>query len=230
MCVQPMKVLAAVAIARPFTLHETMAAGIGVGAIVGGLSAIGLVELASRFVPRPVVKGIQLGAGLTLIINAGTTLLKLEWAEKWNDNLLWAMGMLVILYATSRIHHFPFALLIFILGIIFAIIVLAPQRKLPRGGIYRPHTTVPTASDFRVGILSASLSQVPLTLLNSVLAVTALSAELLSDRPVPSNTSLGLSVAAMNLFGCWFGAMPLCHGSGGYVFSSLYHCGLCYGT
>lgn len=28
-------------------------------------------------------------------------------------------------------------------------------------------------------------------------------------------TALGLSVAAMNLVGCWFGAMPVCHGAGG---------------
>lgn len=31
----------------------------------------------------------------------------------------------------------------------------------------------------------------------------------------PSATSLGLTVAIMNLVGCWFGCMPVCHGSGG---------------
>ncbi|KAH6631045.1 hypothetical protein B0J18DRAFT_422950 [Chaetomium sp. MPI-SDFR-AT-0129] len=63
--------------------------------------------------------------------------------------------------------------------------------------------------------LFAALAQLPLTTLNSVIAVSALSADLLPDVPPPSVTALGLSVAAMNLVGCWFGAMPVCHGAGG---------------
>jgi hypothetical protein len=58
----------------------------------------------------------------------------------------------------------------------------------------------------------------PLTLLNSVIAVSALSADLFPsppNPPTPSVTKIGLSVAAVNLIGCWFGAMPACHGSGG---------------
>ncbi|KAK4149234.1 hypothetical protein C8A00DRAFT_19051 [Chaetomidium leptoderma] len=54
-----------------------------------------------------------------------------------------------------------------------------------------------------------------LLLLNSVIAVSALSTELLPALPAPGVTALGLSVAAMNLVGCWFGAMPVCHGAGG---------------
>lgn len=30
-----------------------------------------------------------------------------------------------------------------------------------------------------------------------------------------SATSVSVSVGAMNLVGCWFGAMPVCHGAGG---------------
>lgn len=46
--------------------------------------------------------------------------------------------------------------------------------------------------------------------------MTSLSATLFPDYPpAPSTTSIGLSVAISNLIGCWFGAMPICHGSGG---------------
>jgi uncharacterized protein YhhL (DUF1145 family) len=45
--------------------------------------------------------------------------------------------------------------------------------------------------------------------------VTHLSSELLPDIAEPTPTALGISVASMNLIGCWFGAMPTCHGSGG---------------
>lgn len=41
------------------------------------------------------------------------------------------------------------------------------------------------------------------------------SADLLPQIPTPTVTSIGISVALMNLIGGWFGAMPVCHGSGG---------------
>lgn len=60
-----------------------------------------------------------------------------------------------------------------------------------------------------------AVAQLPLTLLNSVVAVSALAAELLPQLPAPSVTELGVSVGVMNLAGCWVGAMPVCHGAGG---------------
>jgi len=50
--------------------------------------------------------------------------------------------------------------------------------------------------------------------LNSVIAVCALSAELYPGRGVATR-SMAVSVGLMNVLGCWFGAMPMCHGSGG---------------
>lgn len=47
-----------------------------------------------------------------------------------------------------------------------------------------------------------------------MIAVCKLSADLFPDREV-SVTSVSVSVGVMNLVGCWFGAMPVCHGAGG---------------
>jgi MFS superfamily sulfate permease-like transporter len=66
------------------------------------------------------------------------------------------------------------------------------------------------------GIWRAGLPQLPLTLLNSVLAMAALAAQLYpqqAQRITP--TRMALSVGFMNLFVCPLGGMPLCHGSGG---------------
>lgn len=64
-----------------------------------------------------------------------------------------------------------------------------------------------------------AVAQLPLTTLNSVIAAAALAADLMGGPgfpgATPSVTELGLSVAVMNLVGCWFGAMPVCHGAGG---------------
>jgi len=65
-------------------------------------------------------------------------------------------------------------------------------------------------------ILRGSLVQIPLTLLNSVFAVSVLAGRLFSTgaRQV-APTKVALSVGLMKLLTCPFGAMPVCHGSGG---------------
>jgi MFS superfamily sulfate permease-like transporter len=66
------------------------------------------------------------------------------------------------------------------------------------------------------GIWRGGLPQVPLTLLNSVLAVSALAVQLYPHRATRVTvTRMALSVGLMNLFVCPLGGLPLCHGSGG---------------
>lgn len=107
--------------------------------------------------------------------------------------------------------------MLFVLGIIFAIIRVSgdSHHHLPGFRLWHPYVQSPTAPEWKTGILDAGIGQLPLTTLNSIIAVTHLAADLLPEIQTPSVTSVGLSVAAMNLFGCWFGAMPVCHGSGG---------------
>jgi predicted benzoate:H+ symporter BenE len=211
-----MKALAAVSLSRGLTLTETMAAGIGVGVIILLLSVTGLLARVSGLIPVPIIKGIQVGAGLSLALNAGKTLQKLDLSpDKWYDNLFWAIGAFIILYGTCRWpRRCPFAILVFVVGILFAGVQLARSgEELPHIGIGMPFVpTIPTPTDFATGFGTAGLGQVPLTVLNSIIAVTYLSRDLLPDQPAPSPTALGLSVAVMNLVGCWFGAMPVCHG------------------
>ena len=51
-------------------------------------------------------------------------------------------------------------------------------------------------------------------MLNSIVAVCALSADLFPDRAA-SPRKVALSIGVMNLVGAPFGAMPMCHGAGG---------------
>jgi predicted benzoate:H+ symporter BenE len=214
--VQPMKAVAAVALARGLTCKETMGAGIGVAVIVLLLSLTGLLARVSALVPMPIIKGIQVGAGLTLALNAGSTLQQLDLnGDIWYDNLFWSIGAFIILYGTCRWpKRVPFAILVFVIGVLFAAVQLAKSgAELPHFGVVRPlPVTIPSPADFATGFGTAGLGQVPLTILNSVIAVTYLSRDLLPEQPAPSVTALGVSVGVMNLVGCWFGAMPVCHG------------------
>ncbi|KZM23714.1 uncharacterized protein EKO05_0005684 [Ascochyta rabiei] len=216
--VQPMKAIAAVAIAREFTLEQNAAAGLVVAASVGLFSLTGLIDWANHVTPIPVVKGIQVGAGLSLCLSAGTTMLKpLTWTGPWwGDNLLWAIAAVLLLLVTFAYPKLPYALIVFAIGMLLS--ALGPASRNP----VNPSTSIPilhpSADDFWYATSTASLGQLPLTILNSVIAASALASDLLPSPPspsAPSVTSLGISVAAINLVGCWFGAMPACHGSGG---------------
>ncbi|GME62649.1 putative sulfate transporter [Neofusicoccum parvum] len=215
--VQPMKAIASIAIARSYSLHETAAAGIGVAAVVGIMSVTGLLSWVTRVVPIPVVKGIQVGAGLSLVLSAGEKMLRpLGWTGPSPvDNLLWAIGAALALLACTRAPRVPYALLIFILGLIFAGIKAHDTHLDGSSIIPTIPIVVPSWATFGRTFVTASLGQLPLTTLNSIIAVTHLAADLLPSVPTPTVTAIGSSVAVMNLIGCWFGAMPACHGSGG---------------
>lgn len=226
--VQPMKAIAAVAIARRFTVDETVSAGLFVAGCVGLAAGTGVLGWAGRVVPVPVVKGIQVGAGLSLVISAGGPLLlgSLAWTGQswWGESMLWAVGAFVLLLVTTATARtgsrprFPYALLVFAVGLVFALTSIygVSSSSAPYVfGFWRPRVLVPDRTAFLTGTLSAGLGQLPLTTLNSIIAVAHLSADLLPSSPIPSTTSLGFSVAAMNLAGAWFGAMPVCHGAGG---------------
>jgi MFS superfamily sulfate permease-like transporter len=81
-------------------------------------------------------------------------------------------------------------------------------------GIWLPHWSPPRWVDFKTSFPKAALPQIPLTTLNSVVAVSALSVDLFPDRPADPKR-VTISVGLMNLVGAAFGAMPMCHGAGG---------------
>ncbi|PNY29413.1 Molybdate transporter 1 [Tolypocladium capitatum] len=217
--VQPMKAIASAAMSGSGeSMGIVTAAGQWVGAAVLVMSVTGLLRWAVAVVPIPVVKGIQLGAGLSLVIGAGSSLLRpLHWVHPALDNRLWVAFAFLVLITTQRLPRFPYALCFFLLAIIFALVqVLASGHSLPRFHVWRPRFSLPTwVCKHDAPALWMAIGQLPLTTLNSIIAVSALSSDLLPELPAPSVSSVGISVALMNLTGTWFGAMPVCHGAGG---------------
>lgn len=215
--VQPMKAIAAIAIARDFSQAEIASAGIFVAAAIGFLSITGLIHWFTARIPIPVVKGIQVGTGLSLIISAGK--LYPSFDHTGTNPFILILAFLGLL-ASSTARRIPYALIILLIGTISVISTTwlypgwGPDFR-PDFSIWRPTTFVPSPRDFRTGTLEAGIGQLPLTTLNSVIAVAFLAQDLLPNIQAPSTTSLGLSVMTVNLVGCWFGAMPVCHGSGG---------------
>ncbi|KAK3896404.1 putative sulfate transporter, partial [Staphylotrichum tortipilum] len=218
--VQPMKAIAAASLSTPLSLPATTAAGALVSLAVLALTLTGALRLLTTHVPVPVIKGIQLGAALRLVSSGAALIRPLPWLPPpLTDARLSAAVLFLLLLATHRLApRFPSAL------VLTALAVLIP----PLDGV-SPHAAAPpshaltnTATWFSPPFPPPAqsyppfLAQLPLTTLNSILAVPPLAASLLpSTTTLPSTTSLGLSVAFMNLLSCPFGAMPVCHGAGG---------------
>jgi len=210
--VQPMKAIAAVAIAETLSPGSIAAAGLGAGAIVLVLGITGGVGVIERWVPRPVVRGIQLGVGLKLLIKGVSMILASSGTSIDGWGVAIVAGAFVLL--TQRWSRFPAALILFAAGLVL-LLVTAPETfrglTLGWGG---PPLVVPTIAEWQTGLLRGTLPQIPLTLLNSVIAVCALSSDLYPGRGIFVRP-MAVSVGLMNIVGCWFGAMPMCHGAGG---------------
>lgn len=110
-------------------------------------------------------------------------------------------------------HYVPTALILVGVGIVMAMTKKGALSGL-RFGPSTPKVLNASRDEVRRGIVRAGVPQLPLTTLNSVISVCALSKELFPDLPA-SPSSVATSVGVMNVVGCWMGAMPSCHGAGG---------------
>ncbi|KAJ6732417.1 hypothetical protein OIU79_003518 [Salix purpurea] len=112
------------------------------------------------------------------------------------------------------IASLPSALMVFLLGVVLAFI--------RRPGVVHDFKFGPSSIEvvrfskhaWKEGFIKGTIPQLPLSVLNSVIAVCKLSSDLFPGKGF-SASSVSVSVGVMNLVGCWFGAMPCCHGAGG---------------
>jgi MFS superfamily sulfate permease-like transporter len=213
MAVQPMKAIAAIAISEHLSLGQILAAGIWTSLIILILGGTGLITAVNHWVPKPVIRGLQLGLGLQLI-EGGVKLVR-DTHSVWGLDSI-SIGIagfaLVLFFASSR--KIPSALILFIAGLCLAVVANPGILSSVHLGFNLPHWVPLTWDDFRGSFFRAALPQIPLTTLNSVIAVCALSADLFPDRTAQPR-KVSLSVGLMNLVSGWFGGMPMCHGAGG---------------
>lgn len=213
MAVQPMKAIAAVAITEGLTVPQILAAGATVSATILLLGLTGLIDWINRVVPKSVVRGLQLSLGLSLLMKALQMIAATHALVALDSYLTGAIcGTIALGLFFSR--RLPAALVLFAGGIAIAV------WKDPRGlhslefGLTLPHWSPPSWGDFSSAFSKAALPQIPLTTLNSVVAVCALSSDLFPDR-CATPRKVAVSVGLMNLTSAWFGGMPMCHGAGG---------------
>jgi len=179
------------------------------------------MTLIKKYTPDAIIKGIQLGTGVSLMIKAADLVNQsahwggAEW--DWSNNYEWALLAFIFIFLFYlQATIVPIALVLFVVGFIIAVTKMATTvgHVAPSFGFYYPEVIIPTWEEFKTGFLTASIGQVPLTALNSVIALAALANELFPNKNM-NTTHIAVSIGIMNLTGCFFGSIPYCHGSGG---------------
>lgn len=213
LAVQPMKAIAAVAITEGLAPGELASAGAIVGALILALALAGAVDKLVALIPRPVVRGLQLALGLRLTMTGFESVLGTEVVLGPDSYITGAIAAVMVIMV-ARWRRIPAALVLFLAGLALAIWTEPRALGSLTLGASIPDLIIPTSEEWRDGLLRGAVPQLPLTLLNSVVAVTILAWDLFPDRDT-SARRIASSVGLMNLTTVWFGAMPMCHGAGG---------------
>jgi xanthine/uracil/vitamin C permease (AzgA family) len=211
MPVQPLKAMAAIMLAQRLSPGTYAGGGIVIGVVMLLLTVTGLLDWMVRVVPKEVVRGIQLGLGITL----ATLALKEYAGADGAVGYVLVCVCVALLLALRGQRRFPAPLIAIGLGLVYAGFTKLHVNALSVG-LRFPSFHIPTESDMVKGTLLLALPQIALSLGNSVIATSHATKDLFPDRAV-SVRKIGFTYAAMNLIAPWFGGVPVCHGCGGLV-------------
>lgn len=226
--VQPLKAVGAIAIAFPGQITEPVigAAGVIFGALLLLFSLTGIVDKLARLFTPPVVRGIQLALGLVFLrkgiaLIVGQDLFLSGVAGKVPDsgiNLILGVVVFAIVLLLLDNKKLPAAIAAVGIGVAagFALGGLGDQRLAL--GPTPIRVMAFTLHDLWTAFIMLILPQIPLTIGNACVGTSDLCATLYPDDPLLSKTRAGrfaLTMGVVNLPAGLFGAVPMCHGTGG---------------
>jgi len=234
--VEPMKVIGAYAVATGISASQLYASSALVGIsllLIGGTHAITVI---GRYVPKPVIRGVQLSTGVLLVVQgvklmlgdskfqamkgAAEPYLVIQNLGPLSVGVLIGVALAVLTLLLLDNKRIPAALAVTLLGIVTGL-MLGTHEGLDklRIGVNLPSLLpkgIPSIADFASAFVILVLPQLPMTLGNAVIANGDLSKEYFpntSDRVTYSG--LCISMAAANFLSFFLGGMPMCHGAGG---------------
>jgi len=231
--VQPMKLIAAYAIAMGYDAGVVSSSALLMGTLLLFIGVTGIVQLIVKYIPRSVVRGIQVSAGILLAIEGVRFILGITEFQAIKAEPYLAVqhvgpipiGIILGIIAVALTLFFlnnkkiPAALVV-IFGGLLAGIVLGVHDGLYRIEFFHlPRVlpfAIPSPDILLVALVSLVLPQIPLSLGNSVISTPDLSKEYFGEnakKVTPKSISISMGLANIAVF--FFGGMPLCHGSGG---------------
>ena len=213
MPVQPLKAVAVIVITQKIAPDVLYGGGLAIGLVMLILAATGAITWLAKVVPRPVVRGLQLGLGIQLSLLALKDYVQ---ADGMRGYVLAAFSFVIIVSLFGN-RRFPPALLVIALGVAYAIAFkLSPSDFSRAAGFTLPHVRPVSIDSMIAGLTLLAVPQIPLSLGNSVLATRQAVEDLFPERDIGVR-KLSFTYAAMNLVSPFFGGVPTCHGSGGVI-------------
>lgn len=226
--VQPLKLVAAIAIAAPDKINEEMiaAAGITFGVIFLVLSLSGAMKLISRVFTKPVIRGIQLGLGLILIrkgvlfIASRDLFVSSEAGISSGNatNIIIGIFVFILVLVLLNNNRLPAALAALAVGMLAGVLWGGFENIEFALGPGDVHFMVPGPGVFGSAFVLLVLPQIPLTIGNSCIGVSDTAKSLFPDNPRPYRTRpdrFAMTIGLINIPAGFMGAMPMCHGAGG---------------
>ena len=228
--VQPLKVVAAIAIVSPekITLPIMAATGIIFGIFLLVLAFTGIIDWLSKLFTKPIVRGIQLGLGFILMMKGITFIGKPElFLHKSVEGafvgdvpvnlIIGIISVIVVLFLLSS-RRFPAALVVLGLGIAVGIPFGSFGEAEWIIGPTRVELFAPGLNDCIAAIFLLVIPQIPLTIGNAIIGSTDAAKSLFGTGEVTrraTNRNFSISMGMVNLAAGAVAGMPLCHGAGG---------------
>ena len=226
--VQPLKAVGAIAIAYPALITEPVigASGIIFGALLLVFALTGIVDKLAKLFTQPVVRGIQLSLGLVflkkgieLIVSPQVFLNGLpgRFAE-YHINLIIGIVVFALVLGLLDNKKFPAALVALAAGILSGFALGGFNAEALSIGPTRMQVIFPSLPDFWTAFIMLILPQIPLTIGNACVGTADTCCTLFPQSPSLSKSKAGkfaLTMGIANFPAGFFGAVPMCHGTGG---------------
>lgn len=206
--IEPMKAIAVIAVAELLSTGVIVAAGLILGIIFLLLAFTDWLDIIQKYIPVPVVRGVQLGLAFVLLRTAGTYLVPDPLPFIAGAVIIGAGFLLAYRYKLPDLSSIVVIIIAFATGIYLQGLPLFAPPSLPS-------LVIPTAQDALTAFSVLVVPQAILTLTNAILATSLLATDLFSAEIKPKK--LSGTIGLMNLTSVPFGGMPMCHGAGGFA-------------
>lgn len=219
--VQPLKAVAAIALAMGLSPSAIASAGVSMGILLAIIAVTNTAALLAKLFTLPIVRGIQLGLGLLLareglrLVLGRQSILALSNGASvtgWEV----ALGAAILLLGFHKSTRYPAALVLLTLGI--ALGLPAQWGKMPQfvWGPLPLNFLHPHSDEFWRVLPLLVIPQFALTFGNSIVATENTSQILYGPQARRVTVrALCASIALVNLGSGMIQGAPMCHGSGG---------------